>query len=256
MINFNDIHKITKRKELIQLIRTERFIKVLTDGNTVYAWKYKYNLDNPNADEIAVRTMLPKLIKDYTCYMIDEQGRLLHTIKINYSVMKKFVNRWFPDCYHAKHIKDYDKHNGLPLFQTLSPAEDYIHRCRKLKIITMAQINEKQKGKFVLFTEDNEMCDKPPHTHVCVNTDNLQYIGLPLRDINWADKYKSIFTVRLINPEFEEQTYTAENLVVEEEAEKGCYANMQQKDRAEIVRILNRDRLKLWIHYEEANKES
>jgi hypothetical protein len=211
--------------------------------------------ENPNADETAARQLLPKMTKDYTCYMIDDLGRLRHTRRINYSVMKKFVNHWFPNCWYAKHISEYDSHDGLPLFQELSPAQNFIARCRELKIIAMAQphgtLDENfnwNPKKFVVFTEDNEMPDRLPHAHVCVNINNRQYKGNSLRSVDWADKYKSIFSVRLINSENTEP-YTADNLLVEEEVEKDYYRNMSEKDKTELVSLLNREKSDLWRCY-------
>ncbi|MBQ9235400.1 MAG: hypothetical protein IJ184_02925 [Alphaproteobacteria bacterium] len=263
MLNINDIKRITKRKELVQFIKTKKFIKVLTNGNVVYAWKSNIlDMDDINADEIQVRALFPKLTKDYTCYMIDELGRLIHTIRVNYSVMRKFVRRWFPDCWYAKHIREYDSHDGLPLFQELSPAEDFIYRCRELKITSMAAPHGTRDekfnwniGKFLLFTEDNEMLDRQPHAHVCVHLNNQQYRGTPLRDINWADRFKSIFSVRLIDYETAEP-YTPDNLIIEDEVEKDCYLNMSDKDKKEIVRLLNRWKLDLWASYQLSNGDN
>ncbi|MBR1604839.1 MAG: hypothetical protein IJ660_01885 [Alphaproteobacteria bacterium] len=262
MVNINDVKHITKRKELLQFVKTKKFIKVLTNGNAAYVWQSNiWDMDDIKADEKEVRKLLPKLTKDYTCYMIDDIGRLIHTIRVNYSVMKKFVRRWFPDCWYAKRIWEYDSHDGLPLFQKESPTQNYISRCYELKITAMAAPHETRdenfdwnSGKFLLFTEDNKMPDRQPHAHVCVHLNNQQYRWTPLRDASWADRFKSIFSVRLINNKTTEP-YTSDNLIIEDEVEQDCYFNMSNKDKKEIVKLLNRKKFNLWRSYQLSNGE-
>lgn len=248
-IDKSKIYKIDSKQQLIEMIKQYPLIRILTNGKTVFAWEY----DVANHDE--VRNAFTEITDEFTAYWIDNKGRLLHSIKIDYPVLKKFVNYWFPDCWYGKHIKEYDSHEGLPLFQKLSPAEDFIARCWEFKITAMAQphgtLDENYKwnpGKFLLFTEDNEMPDRLPHAHVCVNINNKQYKGNPLRSVAWADKYKSIFSVRLIDYKTAEQ-YTPDNLIVEEEVEKDCYLNMPESDKTELVRLLNKEKTDLWCHY-------
>jgi len=245
-IDKSKIYKIDSKQQLIEMIKQYPLIRILTNGKTVFAWEY----DVANHDE--VRNAFTEITDKFAAYRIDK-GRLLPSVKIDLPIIQKFLNKWFPDCWYGKHIKEYDSHEGLPLFQKLSPSEDFIARCWELKITAMAQphgtLDENYKwnpGK--LFTEDNEMPDRLPHAHVCVNINNKQYKGNPLRSVAWADKYKSIFSVRLIDYETAEP-YTPDNLIIEDEVEKDCYLNMPESDKTELVRLLNREKADLWCHY-------
>lgn len=254
-IKDNKIYKIKRKRQLLGLIKYSRLLCILTNGLTVYACK-TYSIDF-KAGKLVV-PQVSSLKKDYTWYCIEKNGRLLHLDKINYPVLSKFVKHWFPDCYYAKHIREYDSHDGLFLFQKISPAQDFIRRCHDKKVIAGAQSYRtfdkgfnKKTEKFILFTEDNEMPDRPPHAHVCVNINNKEYKGNPLRDEYWAEWYKSIFSVRLIDIQHnkDDEPYKLDNLIVEEEVEKDCYCNMPQKDKEQILFLLNREKTALWCNY-------
>ena len=96
-----------------------------------------------------------------------------------------------------------------------------------MRIIALAQPyykSETKKRTFTLFTEDNEVPFRYPHVHVCVAVKNKKYLGVPLRSPYWAEKYKSIFSIRIKKPKItEKELYTADNLIIEDESRAGLF---------------------------------
>lgn len=242
------IYKIKSRKQLICLIKHCAMLQIFTNGKDVYAWNSEFT------DHQHVREMLGKLDNTYNSYYIENNGRLLHCHTIKYPVLKKFIQTWFPDCWYGSHIKAYDSHDGICLFDEYAP--DYVSLCQayNMRITSMAQPYYKRshpKRIFTLFTEDNELPFRYPHVHVCVAAKNKKYLGMPLRSSYWAEQYKSIFSIRIKDPKFsnDAQLYTENNLIIEEEIEPHCFANMSEKEKAELLDLLNYSQQMIWINY-------
>ena len=103
------IHKINSQQQFILLMNDYPLLRILTNGNNVYAWEYEIACHDD------VRRLFPDITDDWVAYRIDK-GRLLHSTKIDYQTMQTFLRNWFPDCYYCEHIDEYDKLNGLNLF--------------------------------------------------------------------------------------------------------------------------------------------
>ena len=127
------IYKIKSRKQLICLIKHCAMLQIFTNGKDVYAWNSEFT------DHQHVREMLGKLDNTYNSYYIENNGRLLHCHTIKYPILKKFIQTWFPDCWYGSHIKAYDSHDGICLFDEYAP--DYVSLCQayNMRITSMAQ---------------------------------------------------------------------------------------------------------------------
>ncbi len=73
-------------------------LRIFTNGKDVYTWNSEFT------DHQRARKMLGGLDESYT---IENNGRLLHCVVINYPVLEKFIRTWFPDCWYGFHIKEY-----------------------------------------------------------------------------------------------------------------------------------------------------
>ncbi len=103
----NKIYRITNKEQFVQLIKNNPLLRILTNGAGVFAWKYEL------ACHDEVRQLFPEITDDWTGYLIDN-GRLLHSVKIDFPVMDKFLCRWFPDS--CERIDEYNRREGLRLF--------------------------------------------------------------------------------------------------------------------------------------------
>lgn len=241
------IYKIKSQKQLISLIKHCVMLRIFTNGKDVYAWNSEFT------DHQHARKMLGGLDESYNSYTIENNGRLLHCIVINYPVLKNFIQTWFPDCWYGFHVKEYDTHEGICLFTNEKPEWASLHHAYNMRIIVLAQPyykSETKKRTFTLFTEDNEMPFRYPHVHVCVATKNKKYLGVPLRSPYWAEKYKSIFSIRIKNPKVtEKELYTANNLIIEDEVEPDCFKNMSEQEKSELLDLLNCEKFNFWRGY-------
>ena len=142
---------------------------------------------------------------------------------------------------------------GICLFTNEKPEWASLHHAYNMRIIALAQPyykSETKKRTFTLFTEDNEMPFRYPHVHVCVAVKNKKYLGVPLRSLYWAEKYKSIFSIRIKNPKVtEKELYTANNLIIEDEVEPDCFKNMSEQEKSELLDLLNCEKFNFWRGY-------
>ncbi len=102
----NKIYRITNKEQFIQLIKDNPLLRILTNGADVFAWKYEL------ACHDEVRRLFPEITDNWTGYLIDN-GRLLHSVKIDFPVMDKFLCQWFPE--RCEHIDEYNRCEGLRL---------------------------------------------------------------------------------------------------------------------------------------------
>ncbi len=244
------IIKIKTKQQLITMIQNNEMIHILTNGMIVYAQVASIDKPNNMIEQWHVTD------SSFVPYMIEKDGRLLHCNAVHYPVLKKFVQKWFPNCYYASHIKEYDDHNGLFLFLEESPERDFIRRCWSLKIISNAQphFNLAKKGTFVLFTEGNEPSYEKPHVHVCVSVDNKIYQGAPLRCPHWSAQYKSIFSISLNEPkENDSFIYTIDNLIIRDRVEVDCLDKMSLAEKQELIDMLNAEHPRLYWDWMQNN---
>lgn len=103
----NKIYRIMNKEQFIQLVKDNPLLRILTNGADVFAWKYEL------ACHDEVRRLFPEITGDWTGYLIDN-GRLLHSVKIDFPVMDKLLCRWFPDS--CERIDEYNRREGLRLF--------------------------------------------------------------------------------------------------------------------------------------------
>ena len=100
------VHRITNRQQFIQLINDNPLLRILTNGAEVFAWKYEL------ACHDEVRRLFHEITDDWIGYLIDN-GRLLHSVKIDFSVMYKFLCLWFSES--CEGIDKYNRCEGLRL---------------------------------------------------------------------------------------------------------------------------------------------
>lgn len=103
----NKIYRITNKEQFIQLIKDNPLLRIITNGADVFAWEYEL------ACHDEVRRLFSEITDDWTGYLIDN-GRLLHSVKIDFPVMDKFLRQWFPDS--CERIDEYNRQEGLRLF--------------------------------------------------------------------------------------------------------------------------------------------
>ncbi|MBQ9235402.1 MAG: hypothetical protein IJ184_02935 [Alphaproteobacteria bacterium] len=255
MIDTSQIYKIADKERFIELIKKYPLIRILTNGEDVYAWDY----DIASHDE--VRNAFSEITDKFAAYRIDK-GRLIHSVKIDYAVMQKFISRWFPSCYYKDYITEYDKLDGLDLFLNTEPLLNKIELYRQYHLTAIAD-KIATDGKISLFIEDNELPHLEPHVHICVELTNRKYKGQPLRDVYWAQKYKSIFSIQLKDPsrfltydnveKDENEFYRAGYLVFAEDIYEN-FSSMPDVDKDSICTMLNTYKYDLWRKYA-ANQE-
>lgn len=118
-------------------------------------------------------------------------------------------------------------------------------------------------GKFALFIEDNELPYKEPHVHICVKLKNRKYNGEALRDVYWAQRYKSIISIRLDNPsemltydnvqQDEDDFYQPYNLCTLDDT-NATSSSLTYEELKDICKMLNAHTYNLWNKYQTNQK--
>lgn len=80
------IYKIKSQKQLINLIKHCAMLRIFTNGKDVYAWNSEFT------DHQHARKMLGGLDESYNSYTIENNGRLLHCVVINYQLFAQGKN--------------------------------------------------------------------------------------------------------------------------------------------------------------------